>query len=109
MLPEKWMRLIFPARISLRFLHAGKETSNLDGFAKNRPDLRIAGEAGVPSPQAKGKDIPLPHLVRRGPLKKPRPTYIPGMLLLGRDNQGLFLKRPPHRLRGGVQEEDPLQ
>jgi hypothetical protein len=31
------------------------------------------------------------------------------MFLPGGNNQGLFLKRPPHRLRGCAQEEHPLQ
>jgi len=28
------------------------------------------------APQAKGKNIPLPHLVRRGPLEKPRSSHV---------------------------------
>ena len=45
----------------------------------------------IPTPQAKGKDISLPHLVRCGPLEKPRSGYVAGMFLPGGNNQRLFL------------------
>ncbi|MDD5533664.1 MAG: hypothetical protein PHC52_12795 [Syntrophales bacterium] len=91
--------------------HAGPSLAPEQVHSRDVPGIivDISDQIRVLVPQLERKDIALPHLVGRGPLKEPGMTGIPLGLPDRGIHQRLLVQRPPYRLGRGLKKKNTAQ
>src|SRR5919198_116962 len=71
-------RLILARRYPVNFDHRlrRRTAEEIRPHHETRIIVQKSNQVSVTTPQAKGEDVALPHLVRRGPLKETRPDQV---------------------------------